>query len=167
VLKLSIEKKYISLALLYLLYPLIVLIDFISRPLHQYVLYKLFRKFLINYKYNKELISCYKEKEIAIINELINNIKGKHDVYFITTNLNIINQFLEKRYNPKKIYSVDLDKITLKYLREFKNNAIKEIVEEDNNSVLIGIADSKYDMCFLLKCDKAYLLKQNKLMKIL
>lgn len=163
------RKKYYLLLLLYIFSPLIILLDKISRPLHQFFFYKFFRSVIKNYRSRDELKEILEQKIINKTKVLINNILKKgYDVFFISTNCNLINSYL-KLYKPKGIYTVNTDNseiISLEYLKTFKEKSLFEIKKMNPLKEIIGIADSKSDIPFLKKCAKGYLLIRDQIRKI-
>jgi len=162
------ERKYITILVLYILSPFIFILDKISRPLHQLIFYKTFTKILTIVKEDESFIKHLEKKIVHIIDKTLKNINlTKNTLFFISTNCSVNNKFLKARYNPTRIYTINLDNnINLTKLSNFKAVVIKEIINNNKDYKLIGYGDSKQDNQFLKHCDEKYLVKNNMLIKI-
>ncbi len=159
------EKSFFFLYSIYAISPLIKFIDWCSRPLLQIIVFRFFEKMFNNYKYINELTDYYETKMILITSKVLNRICHKSEIYFITTNISLMNQFYYKKFNPKYIYSIDLtSSVSMKTLFNFKGACMNDIKSKEKKALFIGFGDSKYDYQFLNKCDKAYLIKNNKML---
>jgi hydroxymethylpyrimidine pyrophosphatase-like HAD family hydrolase len=156
------EKKFFAILVLFILYPLIFIIDKINRPFHQLLIYSFFKEILINYKYEEALFGFYSSRKIELIEKITKHIKNKEQIYFISTNHKLIKEYL-KNTGFNNVFCIDLKKLNYTYLKNFKEQAIKKILIKTSDSITIGFGDSRYDLDFLEKCKYSYLIKNNKL----